>query len=355
MKKYIRTVAVIMTLLALSRCHHDPVDTRSTVSGSTSDSGSTSVPVIRSGWVTENGLTFYYQPDGTYVTGMVTIDDSIYYFDGDGILQHGWISLQEGSYYCDENGILATGWLDLDGHRYYMGEDGMMRTGWQIVDGARYYFLENGAMARGQIEIAGIRYFFTSTGTQIAVVNPWNAVADDYDPDLVDLDIYYGKSGSQVSAVCLDSLKQMIDDCNNQCTRVYVVSSYRTYDYQAGLFENRIRRFQNEGYSRSEAETLAATVVARPGTSEHHLGLAVDIVDNHNWSLTDEQADMPGQKWLMEHCWEYGFILRYPKDSTDSTGIIWEPWHYRYVGKELAQELHECGLTLEQYLESLSA
>lgn len=348
MKKYILTGAVILALLSLSACQHDPIV-------DTSSDGTVASSAPLSGWVTENGDTFYYLPDGTRITGKITIGGNDYYFNDAGIMQRGWVSLPEGTYYYDEDGVLATGWLEQDGHRYYLGEDGIMYVGWQTVDGSRYYFTESGAMARGEITIDGTRHFFTSTGAQIDVVNPWNAVADGYDPDLVSLDIHYGKSGSQVSAVCLDALKQMIDDCNSQCTRVYVVSSYRTYEYQAKLFENRIQRFQNQGYSRSEAETLAATVVARPGTSEHHLGLAVDIVDNNNWSLTDEQADMPGQKWLMEHCWEYGFILRYPKDTTDSTGIIWEPWHYRYVGKELAEELHECGLTLEEYLENLSA
>ena len=71
------------------------------------------------------------------------------------------------------------------------------------------------------------------------------------------------------------------------------------------------------------------------------------------WDLVEEQEDLAGQQWLMEHCWEYGFVLRYPKEATDSTGIIYEPWHYRYVGTELAAELHELGLTVEEYLQML--
>ena len=99
---------------------------------------------------------------------------------------------------------------------------------------------------------------------------------------------------------------------------------------------------------------LSAMEVAIPGTSEHHTGLAVDIVDASYNHLNHEQAKRPTQKWLMEHCHEYGFILRYPKGKTDSTGIIYEPWHYRYVGTELAQELHDAGLTLEEYLQNLT-
>ena len=70
--------------------------------------------------------------------------------------------------------------------------------------------------------------------------------------------------------------------------------------------------------------------------------------------MVEEQEDLEGQKWLMENCWRYGFILRYPKDKIDITGIIYEPWHYRYVGLEVAKELHESGLTLEEYMDSLS-
>ena len=94
---------------------------------------------------------------------------------------------------------------------------------------------------------------------------------------------------------------------------------------------------------------------ALPGHSEHECGLAADIIDagSAGWSapLIDEQEDMPAQKWLMEHCQDYGFILRYPKDKEEITGIIYEPWHYRYVGKKYAKEIMEKGLCLEEYIE----
>lgn len=103
-------------------------------------------------------------------------------------------------------------------------------------------------------------------------------------------------------------------------------------------------------FHRHQAYAAAATVVAIPGTSEHNLGLAVDICALDYQILDDAQADTPEQQWLMEHCAEYGFILRYPKGKEDMTGIIWEPWHYRYVGVEAAQEISQSGLCLEEYL-----
>ena len=100
-----------------------------------------------------------------------------------------------------------------------------------------------------------------------------------------------------------------------------------------------------------EARKKAATIVAVPGTSEHQLGWAVDIVDKSYQVLNEKQATMPAQKWLMEHSWEYGFILRYPVDKSGVTGIIYEPWHYRYVGRDNAKAIYDSGLCLEEYLE----
>ena len=95
--------------------------------------------------------------------------------------------------------------------------------------------------------------------------------------------------------------------------------------------------------------------MAPPGTSEHQLGWAVDLVDASYQVLTEKQAAMPAQMWLMEHSWEYGFILRYPVNKSGVTGIIYEPWHYRYVGREHAKAIYESGLCLEEWLEQREA
>jgi len=91
-------------------------------------------------------------------------------------------------------------------------------------------------------------------------------------------------------------------------------------------------------------------VVAVPGTSEHQLGLAVDIVDLDHQLLDETQEDTPVQRWLLAHSWEYGFILRYPSEKSELTGIIYEPWHYRYVGKEHAKVMFQQGVCLEEYV-----
>ena len=249
---------------------------------------------------------------------------------------------------------LLTGWVEENGRRYYYNDAGVPVTGWQEVDGYRYYFLENGAMATGEVKIGDALFHFSSQGKRIILVNPWNSIPYDYAPDLVALDRSHGVEGSRVDRSCYDALIAMINDCNKECPQAMVVSSYRTHEMQTANFNRKVQFYVNQGYSQEDAEREAAKVIAIPGTSEHQLGLAVDIIDTRDWSLEEWQEDLPAQQWLMENCWRYGFILRYPKDKIDVTGIIYEPWHYRFVGYELAAELHELGLTLEEYIQSIT-
>lgn len=122
-------------------------------------------------------------------------------------------------------------------------------------------------------------------------------------------------------------------------------SGYRRISTQKSNFENEMQIYLKKGYTFDEAYNKAATNILPPGTSEHNLGLAMDIVSiNHNFDKSKEF------KWLMEHAAEYGFILRYPADKTDITGVQYEPWHWRYVGKEAATEIMSKGITLEEYL-----
>ena len=145
-------------------------------------------------------------------------------------------------------------------------------------------------------------------------------------------------------------LQQMLADGRKQGLDFWICSAYRTIEKQTDLYNNKVSRLQAEGLSYEEAYRQAGTVVAYPGTSEHNLGLAADIVAKDYQLLDDKQAETPEAKWLKENCWRYGFILRYPTDKTGETGIIFEPWHYRYVGKEAAREIMEQGICLEEYL-----
>ena len=249
---------------------------------------------------------------------------------------------------------LITGWVEENGKRYYYGENGIPVTGWLELDGNTYYFLADGTMSTGEVIIDGTPYHFTSQGKRIIMVNPWNYVPADYEPDLVPVTSAHGVQGSMVDSSCYDDLIAMIDACNKVSPQAYVVSSYRTHQQQTDNYNRKVKFYMDQGYHEETAKQQAALSIAIPGTSEHQLGLAVDIIDTDLWVLDSRQAELPAQKWLMEHCWEYGFILRYPYNKIDVTGIIYEPWHYRYVGKELAAELHELNITLEEYIHSLT-
>ena len=266
----------------------------------------------------------------------------------------GWTEKDGLTYYLDEDEIPVTGWMDLADKRYYFDGSGVMTLGWAQVDGLDYYFREDGSMARGEVQIDGKTFYFDSRGQRVLVSNPWNEVPDDLVLDLVEIGSDYALADCPIARVAYDDLIAMIDACNAAAPRAYVVSAYRDFDHQTRNYKRKVNYYLGKGLSQADAEKEAATVVAVPGTSEHEMGLAVDICDTRLWDLTEEQENLPAQKWLMEHSWEYGFIFRYPKGKIDVTGIIYEPWHYRWVGRELAAEIHASGLTLEEYLESLS-
>ena len=126
---------------------------------------------------------------------------------------------------------------------------------------------------------------------------------------------------------------------------LYAISGYRSVTRQRNNFERKIQTYRDQGYSKVEATQMAARIILPPGTSEHNAGLAVDIL-----SLEQSFENTKAFRWLNQHAHEYGFILRYPKDKQDVTKIIYEPWHYRYVGVETAKAIKASGLCYEEYL-----
>lgn len=184
---------------------------------------------------------------------------------------------------------------------------------------------------------------------KLLLVNPWNTLPEDFSVELVTL----ASCGLKVDKRIRADLNEMFFACQDAGLRPLICSAYRTQATQTRLYNNKISRLRAAGYSRETAVAEAGRWVAVPGTSEHQTGLALDIVSSSYQGLTRRQAGTAEQKWLMEHCWEYGFILRYPEDKCDITGIGYEPWHYRYVGREAALAMRDSGQCLEEYLEAL--
>ena len=147
-----------------------------------------------------------------------------------------------------------------------------------------------------------------------------------------------------------DHLIEMLSDCEDAGLFPLICSAYRLREKQESLFARQIEKQRAKGQDGDQAVTAASAVVAYPGTSEHETGLAVDICARDYQLLDEGQEETPEYQWLLAHCAEYGFILRYPPDKTHVTGIIYEPWHFRYVGEQAAREIMERGITLEEYL-----
>lgn len=174
----------------------------------------------------------------------------------------------------------------------------------------------------------------------LMLVNRENPLPEGYEPQLVELD-----NGQQIDQRILEPLQQMFDDMRADGVYPIVAAGYRTQEKQQGIMDERIQEYLDQGYSQEDAVAEAESWVAIPGTSEHQLGLAVDINADGINSAGYEVYD-----WLAEHAANYGFIQRYPEDKIDITGISNEPWHYRYVGVEAARDMVDKNLCLEEYV-----
>ena len=188
----------------------------------------------------------------------------------------------------------------------------------------------------------------------MVLVNPDNGLGSDYAPEetaTVD--------GYTMEATAAAQLRKMLDDASEAGYTITIYSAYRNYAKQEANFNNKINQYLNQGYDRAAAEKLAANIVNPPGKSEHQTGLAADICTAEMvykyGSLPEQFSQTEEYTWLYEHCAEYGFILRYPEDKEDITGITYEPWHYRYVGLERAKEIMDAKISLEEYIENLQA
>ena len=179
---------------------------------------------------------------------------------------------------------------------------------------------------------------------KLILVNAEHPVPEDYSVTLKEL-----RNDQWVDERIYPELQQMFDDARAEGIYPLINESYRSAERQQEILDNYIAAYEAEGLSTEEAQQRALEVVAKPGTSEHQLGLALDIIVEY-----EEDSTVTWQ-WLKENCWRYGFILRYPEDKTEITGISYEPWHFRYVGAEAAQQITERGITLEEYLEDKNA
>lgn len=178
---------------------------------------------------------------------------------------------------------------------------------------------------------------------KIILVNSENPLPEDYQIELANID-----KTRKFDKRAIDELNNMILAMRNSgISNIWVQSAYRTIEYQQQLYNNSINKYLKQGKNQEEAKVLTESQLAKPGQSEHNLGLAVDF------NYVDESFEKTRAfAWLKESAQNYGFILRYPKEKENITKILYEPWHWRYVGQEHAKRIKELGICLEEYIEN---
>jgi D-alanyl-D-alanine carboxypeptidase len=167
----------------------------------------------------------------------------------------------------------------------------------------------------------------------LVLVNPWNDVkASSFKPRLKTVE------GVQVDRSCVGDLEEMLADCRTAGVTVTVTAGYRTADEQLRMFQNEVDRQMRSGVNADRAYAMAEQRMGNAGTSEHELGLAIDV------------QGAAAQSWLRDNAWRYGFILRYPEGSESITGRSADSGHFRYVGRSAAEQIYSLNITLEEYM-----
>ena len=187
---------------------------------------------------------------------------------------------------------------------------------------------------------------FRSDDWRLVLINKQNSIPDDYTFQLGTI-----KGKMQCDKRILEDLLAMLEAAEEDGVNLMICSPYRDLEYQQMLFNRKIKRYMNLGMSYMEAYQLSSQAVTVPGASEHQIGLALDIVCNDYMSLDEGFGDTKAGKWLAANSCRFGFILRYPKGREDITGIEYEPWHFRYVGRAAATVIMEQGISLEEFWE----
>ena len=188
----------------------------------------------------------------------------------------------------------------------------------------------------------------------MVLVNHTSKMPDDYTFDTKECGSATAVNKTLQTMAC-DAFLSMQKAAAADGVTVWMQSGYRSVKYQTSLYERKTKYYLDKGYDNATAKEKAAAVVNPPGYSEHNCGLAADLNSPEHTGLDEGFEKTAAFRWLCEHAGDYGFILRYPKDAEDKTEIIYEPWHWRYVGVENAAKINASGLCFEEYIETLQS
>lgn len=180
---------------------------------------------------------------------------------------------------------------------------------------------------------------------RLLLVNKQNLVPDDFEVNLATIN-----GSMQADERIIGEIYDMLNAASADGVNLMICSSYRSYEKQTSLFNNKLNKLMAQNKSFLESYKEGSMSVTPPGTSEHQIGLALDILTGSYTSMDDGFGETDAGIWLSENAYKYGFILRYPRGKEEITGIVYEPWHFRYVGKEYAETITDLDICLEEFL-----
>ncbi len=207
------------------------------------------------------------------------------------------------------------------------------------------------ALSTGEKRLTLSQMEIPDTSWAYFLINRSNSLPSEYEDSLEFKSVWSNGANYYFDSRVADFAQCMINDAEDAGVTLLICSAYRSLSRQTANFENRLRSYAYGKYSFSRAYELTAGYIAIPGTSEHQTGLAVDFITPGYMYLDDGFEDTDAYKWLVENSYKYGFILRYPSEKSELTGINYEPWHFRFIGFEHAEKIYESGLCLEEYME----
>ena len=299
------------------------------------DSGS-----MRSGWFQVNSTWYYATSDGAMQTGWVKLNNKWYFLKNSGAMQIGWFMNGGNWYYSATSGAMQTGWLQIGSKWYFLNSSGAMQTDWKQVNNKWYYLFKSGQMASNT----------TINGYKLDKNGAWLSNQSSNIPTYIDGVLIVNKTlhlpssyAPGESSTARTAFTQMATKAKSAGYSLTAFSTYRSYTYQSGLFDR---------YSKAHGVAKASRFSARAGQSEHQTGLAFDVgeVGKENQWASSSFASTNAAKWIAQNAHKYGFIIRYPEGKEHITGYIYEPWHLRYLGVDLATKVYNSNKTLEEYL-----
>ncbi|MCR5782041.1 MAG: D-alanyl-D-alanine carboxypeptidase family protein [Clostridia bacterium] len=330
---------------------------------------------LYTGFVKQHGVIRFFTK-GVTNEGLVSFKRKVYYSLANGTLFKGWKAVDKYTYYFTEDGSAATGMVKIGDYYYCFGEDGRMVFGFQTVGDEMYYFDQTSGHMVTNTQIDG--YIIGLDGRcskkPVKILAPYQSTYG----YIVSLVIEYPVDNEDWELVCLNSkfkieegvdqkiklstvagsseqmdsraaywYDKMYEAAKKDGILLTPVSGYRSYADQKRLFKEFVDEYRAAGKTGYESEKLASTRRMPEGSSEHNIGICMDIITA---SSSDNFEKTAAYRWLSANAADYGFILRYPYDKQDVTGVKFEPWHWRYVGVKNARAIKDSGKCLEEYL-----